>query len=123
MQQVSLAVSLLAIVAATSCSTSETPGATEGVRVVAQQDVMLSDAPLGDVEVGGLSQGDQVAALCFVPRAQTNGGFFGSAIKITTGEGEAYAAVTDFPSDPSERQAIFDLDEDALRDRLPACPR
>ena len=121
-RQLPVAASLIALVAVTSCS-SATSSDTDGVRVVAQQGVMLSDNPLGDVEVGGLEKGDQVTALCFVPRAQTNGGFFGSAIKVTTGDLDGYAAVTDFPLDPSDRQAIFDLDKQTLRDRLPTCSR
>lgn len=51
---------------------------------------MLSDSPLGDVKVGDSDQGDVVTALCFVSRAQTNGGYFGSAIKVTTGDLAAY---------------------------------
>jgi len=58
-----------------------------------------------------------------VNRAQTNTGSFGSAIKVRTGDVTAYAAVTNFPEGPALRQAIFDLDADALRERLPACSR
>jgi hypothetical protein len=100
-RQLSTAGFLIALIAVASCS-SATSSDTEGVRVEAQQDVMLSDNPLGDVAVGDLEQGDEVTALCFVRRAQTNGGFFGSEIKVTTGDLTAYAAVTDFPADPSE---------------------
>ena len=82
---------------------------------------MLSDAALGDVQAGNLEQGDVVTALCVVPRAQTNGGVFGSAIKVISGDLAAYAPVTDFPVDPSDRRTIFDLDAESLRDRLPAC--
>ena len=119
-RQLSTAGFLIALIAVASCS-SATSNDTEGVRVEARQDVMLSDNPLGDVAVGGLEQGDEVTALCFVRRAQTNAGFFGSAIKVTTGDLTAYAAVTDFPEDPADRQAIFALDAETLRDRLPAC--
>jgi hypothetical protein len=119
-RQLSTAGFLIALIAVASCS-SATSGDTEGVRVEARQEVMLSDNPLGDVAVGDLEQGDKVTVLCFVRRAQTNAGFFGSAIKVTTGDLTAYAAVTDFPEDPSDRQAIFDLDAETLRDRLPAC--
>ncbi len=111
---------LIALVAVTSCS-SATSSDDGGVRIEAQQDVMLSDNPLGDVQVGGLEQGDEATALCFVRRAQTNAGFFGSAVKVATGDLEAYAPVTDFPHDPSDRQEIFDLDAETLRDRLPPC--
>lgn len=70
-----------------------------------------------------MERGDEVTALCFVRRAQTNAGFYGSAIKVTTGHLTAYAAVTDFPEDPSDRQAIFNLDAETLLNRLPACSR
>jgi hypothetical protein len=111
----------IALLAVASCSSS-TSGDYGGVRVEAQQDVMLSDNPLGDVVVGHLARGEEVTAWCLVRRAQTNAGFFGSAIKVTTEDLAAYAAVTDFPEDPSDRQANFDLDERTLRDLLPACP-
>lgn len=111
---------LIAVIAVASCS-SATSNDTEGVHVEARQDVMLSDSPLGDVAVGDLERGDEVTALCFVRRAQTNAGFLGSAIKVTTGDLTAYAAVTDFAPDPADRQSIFDLDAEALGDRLPAC--
>jgi hypothetical protein len=113
---------LIALLAMTSCSSSDS-GDYGGLRVVAQQDVMLSDSPLGDVVVGDLGQGDEVTAWCFVSRAQTNTGFLGSAIQVTTEDLVAYAAVTDFPEDPSERQANFDVDEKPLRDLLHACPQ
>jgi hypothetical protein len=121
-QQLSTARFLIALIAVASCSsaTASDPG---GVRVEARQDVMLSDNPLGDVVVGDLERGDELTALCFVRRAQTNAGFFGSAIKVNSGDLTGYAAVTDFPEDPADRQAIFDLDAEALRDRLPACSR
>lgn len=111
---------LIAASAVVSCS-SATSSDSEGVRVEARQDVRLSDNPLGDVEVGDLERGDEVTALCFVRRAQTNAGFYGSAIKVKTGDLTAYAAVTDFPEDPSDRQSIFNLDAETLRSRLPAC--
>lgn len=120
MRQLSTAGFLIALIAVASCSTA-TSSDPAGVRVEARQDVMLSSHPLGDVAVGDLEQGDEVTALCFVRRAQTNAGFFGSAIKVTTGDLTGYAAVTDFPEDPADRQAIFDLDAETLRDRLPAC--
>lgn len=119
-RQLSTAGFLIAQIAVASCS-SATSSDTEGVRVEARQDVMLSDNSLGDVLVGDLEHGDEVTALCFVRRAQTNAGFFGSAIKVTTGDLTGYAAVTDFPEDSADRQAIFDLDAETLRDRLPAC--
>lgn len=110
---------LIALITLPSCSSESSDP--EGMRVKARQDVMLSDNPLGDVAVGDLEPGEEVTALCFVRRAQTNTGRFGSAIKVRTGDVTGYAAVTDFPEDPAERQAIFDLDAEALRDRLPAC--
>ena len=112
---------LIALITLPSCSseTSSDPAGVVGVE--ARQEVMLSVDPLGDVVVGELAQGDEVTALCFVRRAQSNAGVFGSAIKIRTGDLTGYAAVTDFPEDPADRQAIFDLDAERLRDRLPAC--
>jgi hypothetical protein len=91
------------------------------VRVEARRDVMVTDTPLGDVVSGTLEHGDEGTASCFVRRAQTNAGFFGSAVKISVGDVSGYAAVTDFPADHAGRTANFDLDEDALRDRLPTC--
>lgn len=111
---------VIAMSTAASCS-SATSSDSEGVRVEVRQDVRLSDNPLGDVELGHLERGYEVTALCFVRRAQTNAGFYGSAIKVKTGDLTAYAAVTDFPEDPSDRQAIFNLDAETLRSRLPAC--
>jgi hypothetical protein len=116
-----------ALGALSSCSGdgSEPPGTNprevDGLRLVAQDDVMLSDTPLGDVQIGRLTAGDEVTALCFVRRAQTNAGFIGSAIQVVSGEGTAYAALTDFPADPADRRATFDVEPDAIGDRLPAC--
>ena len=113
---------LITLITLPSCS-SDTSSDPNGVRVEARQDVMLSDDPLGDVGVGNLEEGDEVTALCFVRRAQTNAGSLGSAIKVRAGDLVSYAAVTDFPEDPEDRQAMFDLDAETLRDRLPACTR
>jgi hypothetical protein len=121
-RQLSMAGLLLAYVTLPACS-SDTPSEPGGIPLEAQRDVMLSKNPLGDVAVGDLEKGDEVTALCFVRRAQTNAGLFGSAIKLRAGDLTAYAAVTDFPEDPVDRQAIFDLDSETLRDRLPACSR
>lgn len=110
----------IALVAVASCSSS-TSGDFGGVRVEARHDVVLSDTPLGDVVVGDVERGEEVTAWCFVQRAQTSAGFFGSAIKVTTEEVVAYAAVTEFPEDRSDRQANFNRDEGVLRDLLPAC--
>ena len=131
-RKLSRAVLLIALIPLASCTESTsskpegvhsdwTPSEPEGVRVEAREEVMLSDTPLGDVLIGRLSQGDTATAVCFVGRAQTNAGFSGSAIKITTGDLTGYAAVSDFPRDPADRQAIFDLDAETLRNRLPAC--
>lgn len=120
MRQLSTAGFLIALMAVASCS-SATPTGSAGVRVEARHDVMLSNNPLGDVAVGDLERGDEVTALCFIRRAQTNAGFFGSAIKVTIGDLTGYAAVTDFREDPADRQAIFDLAAETLRERLPAC--
>ena len=123
---------LLAPIVLTSCSDATSgepddarPGTTTtglgGVGVEARRDVMVTDTPLGDVVIGTLEHGDEGTASCFVRRAQTNAGFFGSAVEISVGDVSGYAAVTDFPADPADRTANFDLDEDALRDRLPTC--
>ena len=111
---------LMAVTALVSCS-SAAPSGNGGVRVQARQDVILSDHPLGDVVVGDLERGAEVTAVCFVRNAQSNAGRFGSAIKVTTGDLEGYAAVTDFPEDLADRESTFDLDPETLSDRLPAC--
>lgn len=121
MQRECMAALLLTVMILPSCSSDPSSGPA-GVRVEAQRDVLLSDNPLGDVAVGDLEEGDDVTALCFVRRAQTNAGSFGSAIQVKAGGLTAYAAVTDFPEDTADREAIFDLDAKTLRDRLPACP-
>lgn len=120
-RQVCMAALLLAAIVLPSCSSdpSSNPG---GVRVEAQRHVLLSDNPLGDVVVGDLEKGDDVTALCCVRRAQANAGSFGSSVQVKAGDVTAYSAVTDFPEDPSDREAIFDLDAETLHDRLPACP-
>lgn len=93
----------------------------EGVRVDARQDVNVSDNPLGDVVNGTLKEGQSATALCLVRHARTNAGSSGSAIKIRTGSLSGYVAVTDFPEEPADRQKVFDVNEDSLRDRLPSC--
>ena len=55
--------------------------------------------------------------------APTAHGIAGSAIQVTAEDLVAYAAVTDFPEDPSDRQANFDVDEKTLRDLVHACPQ
>ncbi len=45
----------------------------------------------------------------------------GSAIKVDVGDVSGYAAVTDFPKDPADRQTVFDMDAGSLQDRLPSC--
>jgi hypothetical protein len=119
-RHLSTSVLAIALVAVASCSS---PGSDDfgGVRVEAQREVVLSDNPLGDVVVGHVERGEEVTAWCFVRLAQTNAGFVGSAIKVTTEDLVAYAAVTDFPEDPSDRQSNFDRDEKVLRDLLPSC--
>ena len=111
---------VIALILIASC-TSETSNDREGIRVEARQDVMLSDAPLGDVIVGNVEQSDEVTASCYVPHARSDAGVAGSAIRVTTGDLEAYAAVTDFPEDPHDRHPTFDLNDETLRDRLPGC--
>jgi hypothetical protein len=111
---------IVSMCALPSCS-SGTANGPEGVRVDVRWDVKVSDNPLGDVVIGDLMQGNQVTALCFVRRAQTNAGYIGSAIRINEGDLSGYAAVTDFPEDPADRQMMFNLDATTLRARLPAC--
>lgn len=110
-----------ALIALTSCS-SATEDDSKGVAVQVERDVKVSDTPLGDVIVDDLNQGDRVTALCLVPRAQSSGGFTGSAVKLQTGSHTGYAAVIDFPVDPTNRQFVFDLDIEALQKNLPTCP-
>jgi hypothetical protein len=117
------AASLLLLLTALSACASGAFAEPEGLRVEAQQDVLLSEEPLQDVVLGHLTRGDEVSALCFVQRAQTQLGSFGSAIKVNTGDVTGYAAVTDFPHDPADRKQMFDLDAETLRDRLPGCAR
>jgi hypothetical protein len=111
---------LVALIAQPSCSHHPEPA---GVSVEARRDVTVSVDPLGDVVAGDLEGGDRATALCFVPRAQTNAGFVGSAIKIRAGDLMGYAAVTDFPDDRADRQMMFNLDTETLRTRLPVCSR
>jgi hypothetical protein len=118
-RQLSTAGLLVALITLPSCS-SDASSDSE-VRVQVRRDVSSSDNPLGDVVVGEMEQGDKVTALCFVRRAQTNAGSVGSAIKVRTNDRTGYAAVSDFPEEPADRQAVFDLDEEALRDLLPPC--
>lgn len=103
-------------------SGSESPaGMATGLPVEALQRVLVTDEPLGDVVSHELDAGDQATALCFVRVAQTNTGARGTAIKIKAGRRFGYASTTDFPEDPSERSMTFDVPEDELRERLPAC--
>ena len=96
-------------------------GPATGLRVEAQQHVLVTDEPLGDVVSHELQPGDRVTAVCFAGAAQTNTGAEGSAIEIEAGRRSGYAATTDFPEEPSDRSMIFDVTEDRLRERLPAC--
>ena len=97
-------------------------GDADGVDVRARQDVLVSKAPLGDVVLGTLEEGASATALCFVRHATTGTGLDGAAIRVQAGELVGYAAVSDFPPDPADRQMLFDVGEESLRDRLPACP-
>lgn len=97
-------------------------GDADGVDVQARQDVLVSQEPLGDLVIGTLEKGASATALCFVRHATTGTGLDGSAIRVQAGDLVGYAAVSDFPPDPADRQMLFDAGEDSLRDRLPACP-
>lgn len=114
--------SLMAVLALSGCGAGPADDP-DGLRVVARSDVDISQDPLQDVVRGSLEAGDDATALCFVERARSQVGLIGSAIKVRVGDVTGYAAVTDFPADPADRQQMFDLDATTLRERLPACPR
>ena len=122
MRRTSPVVSLVAVLALSGCGAgaSDDP---DGLRVVARTDVMISQQPLQDVGAGDLEAGDDATALCFVERSRSQVGLIGSAIKIRAGDVTGFAAVTDFPADPADRQQVFDLDAETLQERLPACAR
>jgi hypothetical protein len=113
---------LLAALVLSGCN-SDPSDEPDGIRVVAQEDVMISQTPLGDVGSGDLESGDEATATCFVKRARAQVGAIGSAIEVRVGDVTGYAAVTDFPKDPADRRQMFNLDAETLAERLPACPR
>lgn len=113
--------SLVTLIALSSCSVGP-ERASGGVVITAQRDLKVSDTPLGDVIVEELEQGERVTALCLVLLAQSSAGSVGSAIKVKVGSRTGYAAITDFPVDPADRQRVFDLDQQALQEALPTCP-
>lgn len=110
-----------ALVAGLAVMTAACGTATDGVEVKARQDVQISDEPLGDVVIGSLDAGDTATAVCFVAHARTNTGVAGTAVQVEAGRVTGYAAATDFPDDAADRTMTFDLDEGALRERLPPC--
>lgn len=109
------------VVALGACGTTSSGASDEGMRVEAQQAVLVTDEPLGDVVSGELEAGDAATALCFVAEAQTNTGAAGSAIKIESGRLSGYAAVASFPADAAGRAMVFDVNERDLWERLPSC--
>ena len=96
-------------------------GTDTGLQLHVRQSVLVTDEPLGDVVTDQLDAGEQVTAVCFVRAARTNTGARGTAIRISTGRRSGYAATTDFADPPSARTMTFDVSEDELRRRLPAC--
>ncbi len=113
---------LLAACAADGPLTSTPDHNASGMQIRAQQDVLVSNEPFGDVLLGdGLQTGDTVTAVCFVKTARTMTGQIGSAVKVENGGVVGFAAVTDFPEDPADRQLLFDVDEDTLASQLPTC--
>jgi len=113
--------SLVTLIALSSCSVGP-EGASGGVVITAQRDLKVSDTPLGDVIVEELEQGERVTALCLILLAQSSAGSVGSAIKVRWGSRTGYAAITDFPVDPADRQLVFNLDLESLQGALPICP-
>lgn len=110
----------------TGCGTARDAGAdpageADGIDVEARHDVLVTEEALGDVATGTLEAGDAARALCYVAEAQSQTGTIGDAIRIESGELAGYAAVTDFPDDPADRNMVFDVDQENLRDRLPTC--
>ena len=122
MQGGSAVCSVLVMLVLSGCNSAPS-GEPDGVRVVAQEDVMISQTPLGEVGSGDLESGDEATATCFVRRAPAQVGAISSAIKVRVGDVTGYAAVTDFPEDPADQRQMFDLDAETLARRLPACPR
>ena len=119
-----LAAAVVCLAALVGCSGGpETPAAPGAeLRLEAQQDVLVTEQPLGDVVSRDLEAGDVVTALCFVSAAQTNTGARGTAVRTEAGRRPAYVATTDLPDDLADRMPVFDVGEAELRDRLPACP-
>jgi len=81
----------------------------------------IATEPLGDVITGELVVGERVTALCFVEHARSNAGVQGSAIKVTSGGVEGFAATSTLHDALSERQSIFDMPTEELRHRLDEC--
>jgi hypothetical protein len=94
-----------------------------GVSVQAQEDVMVSGVPGGDVVEGTLAKGSSTTALCFLRDIVSSAALVGSAIKVESANFSGYAFVTDLPRNSTDRKMLFNLNIDALDDRLPPCPR
>ncbi len=116
-------VSVVSVVALGACGTDSSASSAETMRVEAQQAVLVTNEPLGDVVDGELEAGDAATALCFAPMAQTNTGAVGSAIKVESGWLSGYAAVTTLPAEAADRSPVFDVSEGDLREGLPSCPQ
>ena len=110
---------LIGVLAA--CGAGSAADSAEGIRVEAQQAVLVTGEPLGDEAEGQMEAGDTGTALCFVAEARTNTGAVGAAIKIKSGGLSGFAAVTDFLADPADRVMVFDVDDSELRAGLPPC--
>lgn len=88
---------------------------TGGVSVEAQQDVIVSDTPLGDVVNGTLAKGQPAAAACFVRQAATNPGFSGSAIKVEAGD---VSGLTESGAGRARKQGALDRSQRMSEARL-----
>ena len=93
----------------------------DGIVVEARSDVLVTEEALGDVATGTLRAGDAARALCYVAGARSQAGITGDAIRVERGDISGYAAVTDLPDDPADREMIFDIGQESLRGRLPDC--
>ncbi len=104
-----------------ACGTSAPDVPDEGIRIEARQAVLVTQEPLGDVVTGELEAGDAATAVCFVSEARTNTGAVGSAVMVESGRLAGYASVTTLPAGAADRASVFDVDDNELRERLPAC--
>lgn len=84
--------SLMLVPALVGCGAGQGVADTgSGMKIEARQDVRVSEEPLGDVGIGMVGAGDVATALCYVPKNAEN------------------------------RRALFDVGQDILSSKLPAC--